>query len=367
MIDLKIKNERIRELQGIYNKGPQIGLVLGAGVTVKSGVPGYLELVLKLCRDVKNNNLFHKNTPSKALDFIIEQAELADKDFNKVSENMAINQITPEEIALFVRSYIADEQDFRNRFKKLLYENVSKRKRDMIAREEIKNNKTLNSILCFCADLCKSKLKPAKRPIEINPKVGGILTTNYDNLTESLFAKKFEKQLLKPVGRVESKEAYNKKDVIPVYHIHGYVSYKVADKAKGGEKFSKRLVIAEDDYFDVFYRPLDFGTYVAMWFLRRFPCLFIGSAMKDKNLRRFLYHLKQERGNYRGKPLYYAILKSSCSLKDSFEDSILQSYGVEAIWVECFNDIPEILEKVYTYKNKEKKNHWDILCQMYKR
>ena len=42
------RNDRLRDLRSAYNRERQIGLVLGAGVTVGSNVPNYDQLALKL-------------------------------------------------------------------------------------------------------------------------------------------------------------------------------------------------------------------------------------------------------------------------------------------------------------------------------
>ena len=202
-----------------------------------------------------------------------------------------------------------------------------------------------------------------KSRIDINPKVGGILTTNYDNLVEGSFGSKFGKGLLKPVGRVTSRETSQRKKVIPVYHIHGYVSYVPPEDDPQGVKASDMLVISQDDYFERFYDPLGFSNYIAMSFLRRFPSLFIGSAMKDLNIRRFLYHLRKERGDDVKTPNYFAILPATGTSQDYFMDNILEFYGVKTIWIEKFEEIGEILKQLYCsgHSRKNLEEEWNDL------
>jgi len=348
MIDSKITQKRISELCRTYRSEPQIGLVLGAGVSCVSGVPLYLKMALDLCKLAHDGNLLRSDAPLDAVAFLNEQAELAQRDYEKVVRFMAVSQITPEEIALFVKTYLADEQELAKCVKETLYRKIDTRSHDMVSRKTFEENDTLDSVIRFCAALPGSLLAPQTgRRIETNPKVGGILTTNYDNLVEGSFGSKFGKKLLKPVGRVGARESLKDRRVIPVYHIHGYVSYVPPEDDPGEVKASKMLVIAEDDYFRTFYDPLGFSNYIAMSFLRRFPCLFIGSAMTDKNLRRFLYHLRQERGGSSNGPNHFAILRARRTAQDDFEDAILLSYGVATIWIKDYDKIPGILKKVY--------------------
>jgi hypothetical protein len=190
---------------------------------------------------------------------------------------------------------------------------------------------------------------PDSDRIETNPKIGGLLTTNYDNLVESAFHTKYRLKLLKPVGRPTTNEFdKNGRRIIPVYHIHGYVGYK-ANRQEATEPPGTDLVIAEDDYFETFYDPLGFGNYIALSFLRRFPCLFVGASMVDKNVRRFLFHLfRAAKGNIPDHQRKFAILMTTGSPTDVLVDANLLAYGVETIWIERFTEIPDILRDLYT-------------------
>ncbi|TEU12277.1 MAG: SIR2 family protein [Anaerolineales bacterium] len=376
MMDPKTKQKRIRELCRIYKSEPQIGLVLGAGVSCDSDVPLYLPMVLELCKLAAERNRL-PGAPQGALAFLEEQAKLLqerkealkEKDYEKAAQLECQVVIEPEEVALFMKTYFAeqDEQDFLKLVKEVLYPPMTERSHKMVARAMFQKNDTLQSVICFCAALPGSALAPTStHRIETNPKVGGILTTNYDYLVEGAFGSKFGRPMLKPVGRADAREALPGRRVIPVYHIHGYVSYVPPKDDPEGVKGST-LVIAEKDYFRTFYDPLGFGSYTAMGFFGRFPCLFIGSAMTDKNLRRFLYHLQREVGDSSDRPHHFAILKARGTPRDDFEDAVLSSYGVATIWISGYDEIPGILKKVYAAagKNTEEKEalraNWEAL------
>ena len=357
MMNLKTKPKRIAELCRTYQSGPQIGLVLGAGVSCSSGVPLYLKMVLDLCQLASEQNRL-PDAPPGAVAFLKEQAELVRR-----GDEEKVAQLTPEEVALFVRTYLADqdEQVLLKLVKEVLYAQVDTRSHKMVARATFQKNDTLDSVICFCAALPGSALAPqSTRRIETNPKVGGILTTNYDYLVEGSFGSKFGRPMLKPVGRADSRESLPDRRVIPVYHIHGHVSYVPPKGDPEGVKGST-LVIAEDDYFRTFYDPLGFGNYIAMGFLRRFLCFFIGSAMTDKNLRRFLYHLQRETGHSSDRPHHFAILPARGTPQDDFEDAVLSSYGVSTIWIQDFEELSGILKEVYTSIEEAPEEDWEAL------
>jgi hypothetical protein len=369
-MDPKTRQKRIRELCRTYKSEPQIGLVLGAGVSCDSDVPLYLPMVLELCKLAAERNCL-PGAPAGALAFLREQAKLLqerekalkEKDQEKAAELWCKVVVEPEEVALFMKAYLADddEQVLLKLVKEVLYAQVARRSHNMVARATFQKNDTLDSVICFCAALPGSALAPTStHRIETNPKVGGILTTNYDYLVEGAFGSKFGRPMLKPVGRADAREALPGRRVIPVYHIHGYVSYVSPKGDPEGVKGST-LVIAEKDYFRTFYDPLGFGSYAAMSFFGRFPCLFIGSAMTDKNLRRFLYHLQQEVGDSSDRPNHFAILRARDTPRDDFNDAVLSSYGVATIWVQKYEEIGGILEELYTSIDEATEEDWKVL------
>lgn len=334
------KSSAVRKrLINTYRKSTQFGLVLGAGVTVASNVPNYDELACRLLEKTAEHPQF---TGSREW-----ARDLAEFQRNQISQKRAA--IPPDEIILYVhRQFENDEKSFRELVKQELYgPDVAV---GMTAKRGVfENNPTLDSILRFCAARPGTVLSPGKSryAVEPNIKIGGILTTNYDNLLESACHTKYRRPLLKPITRPSTNEfRIRGQRAIPVYHIHGYEGYR--SRPGPEQEKNPKLVIAEDDYFETFYDPLGFSNYVAMNFLRRFPALFIGSRMTDKNLRRFLYHLHgQKKGGIPEHQRKFAILKLEDSPVDAFLDEILSAYGIETIWIRDFNEIPEILRELY--------------------
>lgn len=342
MNDINIPYRKVREgrLINTYRRSTQFGLILGAGVTVDSKVPGYDSLAVRLLEASIEQPPF-KGSKKWVLDLVQQQKDKMDN--KQVS-------IPPDELILCVRQLLGNDKKYlRNLVKQELYKDV--RVAATAGRGVFEGNCTLNAILTFCAARPETTLSPGKSnyEVEVNNKIGGILTTNYDNLVESAFHTKYRRNLLQPVGRASTNE-FEKKErhTIPVYHIHGYVGF-LSDKEKEGQGGYPNIIIAEDDYFETFYDPLGFSNYIAMSFLRRFPSLFIGASMTDKNILRFLFHLSNAAGGSLPKhQKKFAILQLTGSPVDSFRDMVLSAYGVEIIWIKDFaTEIPEILQKMY--------------------
>ena len=362
MVDVHSEQNQKRksELIRTYVSAPQFGLVLGAGVTAASGVPEYGELALRLLERASETGRISISA-EWVHSFVAQQ-----RAFLQESDRRAA---PPDEVILFVRRLLGDDARLlRQMVQEALYRDVPVGK--TVGRGTFEHNATLDAVLTFCAARPHTVLAPAldpplsnrQRSIETNVKVGGILTTNYDNLVEGAFHTKYRTNLLKPVGRPTSREADRDRRLLPVYHIHGYVGYR-EEPGEDDDPPSPDLVLAEDDYYQAFYDPLGFGTYIAMSFLRRFPCLFIGCSMQDKNLRRFLFHLVQEGVGADSDQLKFALLKGSGTPQDDLTDAVLLSYGIHVIWIERFCRIPEILRDLYIAVRGVTPSDWDDLAQ----
>lgn len=90
------------------------------------------------------------------------------------------------------------------------------------------------------------------------------------------------------------------------------------------------------------------------------PCLFIGSAMMDRNIRRHLL-LSDDAGrdNPAGVPReHFAILRKAGSL-DTFTDAVLARYRVSVVRVDEFSEIPELLRDLYLSPDDTTEGDWD--------
>jgi hypothetical protein len=347
------QDDAIEKLCNTYRENRQIGLILGAGVSKESKVPLYKGLAAGLVKRAYKE-LLRRNAPREALDFILELSRSGEEE-----------KIDPEAVFQFVHEYIP-EQRLLELIWKVIYKKVPpphKGRFKMVAASTYTKNKTLDAIISFCSASPGSPFASgATGRWETNQKVGGILTTNYDNLVEGSFNSKYRKLLLKPVPLEGARETIEGKRVIPVYHMHGYFNYQKSPDKRDLEKLG--MVIAEEDYYQTFYNLLGFSNVVAMSFMRRFPCIFIGCSMVDRNIRRILYHLRRERIHSSDINDHFAILPLQSPGEDEFDDAVLKSFGVTAIRVKKGKhmgaDIEAILKQVYlSMEGLNDEKYWD--------
>lgn len=347
---------RRRSLHKTYRDSTQIGLVLGAGVTA-AHVPTYSEFALRLLERV----LDERGVKSEWQRAFVRQQR----------DRLAADKRTfpPEVVLMLARLQWSKEGDplprmlvdsalwgqarkahvispTQTKRSNPHLDKTDRRKQQYALHGSWTTNETLNAIVTFCTSI------ENEQPIA-NPKVGAILTTNYDNLLEAAAHAKYRRwRFLKPVARTTSKEREERKKYrqirqIPVIHIHGYLGFRERDHNPA----TKPLVTEQTDYFDMFYGSLGFGNYMAMAFLQRYPTIFIGSRMTDSNLRRLLHQIAKDSETGRPPNPAFAVMKvgdeGEDPVSDIVTDEILAAYGVATIWVKCFSKIKDVLHDTY--------------------
>jgi len=345
----------IEELCRTYADTPEIGFVLGAGVTKDSGVPNWRGLALQFFEKARERKCLRRAS-RMAVGFLTDELHR----WRSGQEPNA--KLEPEKILQFVCDHIDSKEKIPKLIKDVLFGSIVKRSHKMVAARTYRENKTLDAIITFCAAVKESPIASASGGRwETNRKVGGILTTNYDNLVEGSFNSKYGKHLLHPVAREGAREMFQDRRVIPVYHMHGYVSYVDDPRSPGGVKASE-LVLTEKDYYQTFYNLLGFSNAVAGSFFRRFPSIFVGCSMTDRNVRRILYHLQRERIASSEAKRHFAILSCHAQEKDDFDDAVLESFGVASIRVEGGEkmgaQVEAILKRVYLSVEGVSEQHW---------
>ena len=372
------KAHPLERLKSIYNnalEGTKIGLILGAGVSKASNVPDYSELALKAflaAYDSADDPEFKKSVEPRVKSYIKSQLEQ--------------RELKPDEVFLLTKRNFRTDLDHGsyewNRAWTLfcaeqLYADCIGLTDWRVRKRLYDENKTLNALITFCAASPKDLPEPWKTQLQsskgfidvgINPRIGGILTTNYDGLFEAAFNHKYTRSRGVSYGmrpRLEGSDTAPQFDRMPVAHIHGYLSHNV-DKYRIEEKPNRKkglvdFVSAETDYFNAFYESMRFGNYAAMSFLENHHTLFVGCSMEDQNIRRFLFHLRNATHTNTEK---FAILFTTCSKehesppseslgaqcltpRDWYIHEVLDAYGVNVIWLCKFSDIPLLLESVY--------------------
>lgn len=170
-----------------------------------------------------------------------------------------------------------------------------------------------------------------------NKKNIKVLTYNYDNFLEQNLEKYFSYE--------KYKIFYNEEDeignLIPIYHIHGYLPYDPYDQDIS-KKYKDSIKLIEDDYNFLYNNPYSWQIETQLEAFRKNNCLFVGCSLTDPNIRRLL---KIAMGSQKR---HYAIM--CIEELTSFELVIVSHHfskmGVDIIWTKEFDDYPKILKNL---------------------
>src|SRR6185436_150885 len=165
-------------------------------------------------------------------------------------------------------------------------------------------------------------------------RLRAVCTYNFDDCLERLASHLFR-------SVASAKDGYSA-GVIPVYHVHGLLPY--TDEPRG------EIVLSEEDFHGLSNNPTHWANVVQLNFLREAHCVLVGISCSDPNLRRLLDLVGHEKY---GRTF---TIQRMDDFEQKQESSILawtQSKEVDAksfadlyletIWVENFNQIPEVL------------------------
>jgi len=179
------------------------------------------------------------------------------------------------------------------------------------------------------------------RPKRNRGSVESIITFNFDSLLEDTLTK--YSILYKSIfdeGMVHSA------DEIPIFHVHGYLP-------RNENIDNPNIVFSEDTYHTQFIDPFSWSNLIQLYKLMNNICLFVGLSLTDPNLRRLLDISKRKNSNDMLK--HYIIKKlpkNNLNINDiqiMLEEQDANMLGLNVIWVNEYQDVPDILEKVNAY------------------
>jgi len=328
------KKSVLSQLTRAYNSG-RLTIVLGAGVSVDYGLPSWNTLLQTLlARTFKRD----KSENGRSLLF----AEV----FNNI--------FGPN--ALVAARYLSNEYkegklEFEKEVRKLLYGQV---KTDF-------TSPLMTELVQLCAAPGKS------------PNLDSIITYNYDDVLEAELDKATIKVPYKSIFKIGQNP---KQKELPIYHVHGYVP------RKGNLTEDNQITLGEDLYHHQYTNVYNWQNLTQLNKFKDSSCLFIGSSLSDPNQRRLLDIANVQRGA-NNSPEHF-IIKQRYSLniirkklKDfleanfdvftkkeqegvdfdelagfmidavhKFENNDALSLGVQVIWVDSHDEIPEILQNM---------------------
>ena len=331
-----LRNEIIDEAVNVVSQGNNV-LFLGAGVSRSAGMPTWQELLKGLMGEVK----MLKGDSLKAF------TELDSHIYKECGDSNLI-------MARYLETAIqlsGKKTDFTQLIQKHLY-----------------SDEHTSDLLTDLALIIKVR------------KVDEVITYNFDDILEQELVKNGLKETVHftPIARDAEVSDHNN---LPIYHVHGIIP-------EHGEVTDK-VVFSEDVYHERYRNSYHWSNIEQLHALTRKHCFFVGLSMQDPNLRRLLDISRKM--NATDKPSHYAFLprtkqenyclnEKSCHYvhvsqslidkkkqKDIYDinytvlENIYRQLGVNVIWYESYDEIPELLEKVFDVRKIQSETTEDLL------
>ena len=326
------KNPVNLDLRKAYADG-HVALGLGAGVSQASGLPSWNELICRLAEKWPD---IGRKSAQTLLDAGYDATVLATVLRRKAESDDAF--------ANLVRDALYKDFSFEDEVGK------SNHRRFV---EHIRNtNPTLHAVGSMCGSLIEGE---RFRP---NPRIRAVMTLNIDALLEMYTRARFRGRVLRTVERAAASASSSK---IHSYHLHGYLVRKFASPSREARsrEADDRLVLTEQQYFDVVANANGFVNYTMLYLLREYRFLFVGLSMRDPNLRRALHLSFTERireleaeGETTAMATsraarHWAIMVRRDAEIDAATTILLEVIGVKPLWVDAYADIPALLQSLY--------------------
>lgn len=238
-----------------------LGLMLGAGASVSAGLPGWEELVRRVCEyflchweiTPYNRNKMELRSPSN-----ISIALVGDSFTTKLTSAVtrALLESEPAIIAQMIKNCVRPI-DWVYLVKRAIYRCNTNGDLEV----DTGKSKLLNSIAALCA---------------VPNAVRGVMNYNFDSLlSEYLTLANVPHNNITVLHQKISKSKIN------IWHPHGCLP------RQGGE--NTPLVFTEEEYQAQGAEPYFWANIAQLGLLVNAPCVFIGASMTDANMRRLLW------------------------------------------------------------------------------
>ena len=309
----KQQKKLVEILKDKYQKGDVV-LVLGAGVSMSSGIPDWETLVSYLLYGMIQKLLVDKKAimPSNKEAIL----KMATDDAKRKS---------PLLLMRYIRTAL-ESQEYNLMVKEALY-----------LKKPLPKSNLFQSICSLC------------RPSRRGTCVDSVITYNFDDLLETILTQHDIE--FTSISR-ESDEKSS--EVLNIYHVHGYLPQNIDDLSA-----DRGLVFSEEDYHHIYSDAYCWSNIIQINSFRDKTCLFIGSSITDPNMRRLL----DVASRHDEKPRHFAFmlrphvgetpkvasteaLRQYREIDESIWRSYYQALGINVIWVDSYDEIPIILNSL---------------------
>ncbi|MCI8596863.1 MAG: hypothetical protein HFJ10_00230 [Lachnospiraceae bacterium] len=178
--------------------------------------------------------------------------------------------------------------------------------------------------------------------------IKSIITYNFDDLLERKFAQKDIQYNI-----ISDERERQLVDKLNIYHVHGYLPSDFSDIAE-----DPNLIFSEEDYHRIYRDAYSWSNLTQLNALRENTCLFIGCSLTDPNLRRLLdvaarngesprhyafLKKKKMKRKKNGEMVNKDILRLYQTIDDNIQTAYYKNLGLNIIWIDDFEEIPQIL------------------------
>jgi hypothetical protein len=316
------RNKYIDNLKAAYSVN-ELTLFLGAGVSIKAGVPDWKSLVSSLLVALIGEKL--PNT-----------LETADKEKQVLANYLQeIQGFSPLLETRYIRRGLGE--NFAQVVSKYLYENIGN--------EGSGTSETLEAIARLCI------------PRRSGPGVRALVTYNFDDLIEKHLNNNVKNRPIYKDGDVALQEE------LGIYHVHGFLPQDVSQYDGLPESL---LVFSEEGYHSLILDPYSWSNMVQLNFLRESTCLLVGLSVTDPNLRRLLdiaarknkgakHYVFLERltsskfrdnTNTSTANIRTEVTQAFLSIHHQLQEASFNELGLNIIWLENYSEIPSILDSI---------------------
>jgi SIR2-like domain len=312
-------------------------LCLGSGVSRSSNIPDWRELLLRLAA---------RAWPERPPEF---REELLNSGFSLPAIASILEGQLGEDFVQAVRETLYCDFPFYNKPTMAGY-------RKRIVSDVQTRNLTLRAVAALCT-------RKVAGHYERSRNVRAIVNLNFDVLLRTYMRERYGGYLLRTVERPDASISRHK---IPTYHAHGLIHFDPSRFNDLDEESPDLMVFTEQQYFDFFGRAFAVFSYTMMSLLREHSFVFVGTALRDDNLRRLLHYNFQERqdaakrrGRVKqpGRLLRHFLIGRRCGNRQVDDATQLahERIGVRTLWLGGWEELPAFLGGLY----KEEASTWE--------
>jgi hypothetical protein len=329
-IDWKQEREgRLRTLADDFGDG-NVSLVLGAGVSIDSGLPDWTSLLDSLFVRLLTRDL-------------AEESDIRDEEIDSIVKRLKdVDDPSPLMTARYLRKGLNDSPaDASDSFYTTVGDELYKRSKRRVR-----------------ADTWIKALAKMTHPRRTGAKIKAVVTYNFDDLLEKELTNTGD--LFRSIFREGDIPT---SDELPIYHVHGFLPENTEPYDQLEES---KLVFSEEGYHEIYVDSYHWSNLVQLNLYRESTCLFVGLSLTDPNLRRLLEISARRASNQRHFALMQRIDTDSFTSDKGklvvrarklsvnrflenhhrIKEELFRELGVSIIWFDDYKEVPRLLKRI---------------------